>query len=157
MPWPCQIPRRALTRSLSFLSLELQATDTVAAPTPRPMANTPEPTERELQILKVLWDRGEATVRAVYEALRDDVPIVQNTVQAFLRLMEDKGLVSHRTEGRTFVYRPTSSGDRTKKNLLSGLLDTVFDGALATKKPSREELTRLRELLAEAERQRGRA
>lgn len=128
------------------------------APTP-----APEPTERELQILKVLWDRGEATVREVYETLRDSVPIVQNTVQAFLRLMEEKGLVSHRTEGRTFVYRAVSSGDRTKKDLLSGLIESVFDGALdelvasalAAKKPSRDELARLRELLAEAERKRG--
>jgi BlaI family transcriptional regulator, penicillinase repressor len=127
------------------------------------MASTPEPTERELQILKVLWERGEATVREVYEALRGDVPIVQNTVQAFLRLMEDKGLVAHRAEGRTFVYRATSSGERTKKDLLSGLLSSVFDGALdelvasaiAAKKPSKAELARLRELLADAERKRG--
>jgi BlaI family penicillinase repressor len=127
------------------------------------MATTPEPTERELQILKVLWERGEATVREVYETLRDDVPIVQNTVQAFLRLMEEKGQVTHRTEGRTFVYRATSSGERTKKDLLSGLIHSVFDGALdelvasalAAKKPSREELARLRELLAEAEKKRG--
>jgi len=127
------------------------------------MTPTPEPTERELQILKVLWERGEATVREVYETLRDDVPIVQNTVQAFLRLMEDKGLVSHRTEGRTFVYRATSSGERTKKDLVSGLIHSVFDGALdqlvasalAAKKPSREELARLRELLAAAEKRRG--
>jgi predicted transcriptional regulator len=123
------------------------------------MPQPPEPTERELQILKVLWTRGEATVREVYEALRGDVPIVQNTVQAFLRLMEDKGLVTHRTEGRTFVYRPTATGERTKKSLLSGLLDSVFDGALdelvasalAAKKPSREELARLKQLLAETE------
>ena len=127
------------------------------------MTQTPEPTERELQILKVLWDRGEATVREVYEALRDTVPIVQNTVQAFLRLMEDKGLVSHRTEGRSFVYQPTVPGERTKKNLLSGLLDTVFDGALdqlvasafEAKKPSSDELKRLRKLLTEAENKRG--
>ncbi len=127
------------------------------------MATTPEPTERELQILKVLWDRGEATVREVYETLRDDVPIVQNTVQAFLRLMEEKGLVAHRTEGRSFVYRATSSGERTKKDLLSGLIHSVFDGAvdelvahaLAAKKPSREELAKLRELLADAEKRRG--
>jgi predicted transcriptional regulator len=123
------------------------------------MPQPPEPTERELQILKVLWTRGEATVREVYEALRGDVPIVQNTVQAFLRLMEDKGLVTHRTEGRTFVYRPTATGERTKKSLLSGLLDSVFDGALdelvasalVAKKPSREELARLKQLLAETE------
>ncbi len=66
-----------------------------------------EPTGRELAILKVLWVRGEATVREVYEALRDDLGIVQNTVQAFLRTMTDKGLVEHRTVGRSFVYRAT--------------------------------------------------
>ncbi|MEM6571968.1 MAG: BlaI/MecI/CopY family transcriptional regulator, partial [Planctomycetota bacterium] len=67
----------------------------------------PVPTDRELTILRVLWGRGEATVRDVYEALRDDLPIVQNTVQAFLRAMADKGLVTFRTEGRSFVYRAT--------------------------------------------------
>jgi len=119
-----------------------------------------EPTDRELLLLKVLWQRGEATVREVYEALRDEVPIVQNTVQTFLRLMEAKGLVQHRTAGRSFVYRATTSGERTKKHLLSGLLDTVFDGALdqlvasaiAAKKPSAAELTRLRALIDSAER-----
>jgi predicted transcriptional regulator len=64
------------------------------------------PTERELEILKVLWRRGEATVREVYEDMSRHAPIVQNTVQAFLRTMEDKGLVNHRLEGRTFIYRP---------------------------------------------------
>jgi predicted transcriptional regulator len=126
---------------------------------------TPEPTERELQILKVLWDRGEASVREVYEALPASVPIVQNTVQAFLRLMEEKGLVTHRTQGRTFVYRPLHARARTSKTLLSGLLDTVFDGALdelvasalAVKRPSADELQRLRALLAEAERKRSRS
>ncbi len=124
------------------------------------MANHPEPTERELQILKVLWEREEATVRAVYEALRDDVPIVQNTVQAFLRTMEEKGLVTHRSEGRTFVYRAAVSPDGTKKKLLGGLLESVFDGALdqlvasalEARQPSRDELDRLRQLLADAER-----
>ena len=119
----------------------------------------PEPTERELQILKVLWDRGEASVHDVYLALRDELGIVQNTVQAFLRLMEDKGLVAHRTAGRSFVYRPLLRRERTSKDLLSGLLDGVFDGALdqlvasalALKKPSADELAKLRELLAAAE------
>ena len=127
------------------------------------MATEQTPTERELEILKVLWQHGEATVREVYEDMSAHAPIVQNTVQAFLRLMEDKGQVSHRTEGRTFVYRPTSSGARTKKDLLSGLLASVFDGALdelvasalAAKKPSAAELARLRALLEQVERQRG--
>lgn len=123
------------------------------------MTAAPEPTERELQILKVLWDRGEATVREVYEALRDEVPIVQNTVQAFLRVMEDKGLVAHRTEGRSFVYRARVRRDSTGRSLLSGVLEGVFDGALdqlvasalSIKRPNRAELDRLRALLAEFE------
>ncbi len=124
------------------------------------MPSIPEPTERELSILKVLWQRGEATVREVYEALRGDLPIVQNTVQAFLRTMEQKGLVKHRTVGRSFVYRPVQQGARTRKTLVSGMLDTVFDGAVdqlvesmfAARPPSRDELRKLRELLAQAER-----
>lgn len=124
--------------------------------------NGVEPTERELQILKVLWDRDEATVREVYEALRDELPIVQNTVQAFLRIMEDKGLVAHRTRGRSFVYRALLPREQTSERLLSGVLDGVFDGALdalvasafSLKRPSAAELARLRELLQEHE-QRG--
>lgn len=118
-----------------------------------------EPTERELQILKVLWTRKEATVREVYENLREQLPIVQNTVQAFLRIMEEKGLVSHTTRGRSFVYRAELPQRETNDNLLSGVLDGVFDGALdalvasafSLKQPSKGELDRLRELLAEHE------
>ncbi|MFT4516268.1 MAG: BlaI family penicillinase repressor [Planctomycetota bacterium] len=118
-----------------------------------------EPTERELQILKVLWEHEEATVREVYEHLREHLPIVQNTVQAFLRIMDDKGLVSHTTRGRSFVYRAEMPRDETNENLLSGVLDGVFDGALdalvasafALKPPSKDELSRLRELLAQHE------
>jgi len=118
-----------------------------------------EPTERELQILKVLWERGEATVREVYESLREELPIVQNTVQAFLRIMEEKGLVTHTTRGRSFVYTAEKPRDETSEKLLSGVLDGVFDGALdalvasafALKKPNDAELDRLRELLAKHE------
>jgi len=115
-----------------------------------------DPTERELQIMKVLWQRGEATVREVHEALRDELPIVQNTVQAFLRIMEGKGLVAHRQQGRSFVYRAVRQPERTRQALLSGVLDGVFDGALDAlvvsafelKSPTAGELQRLRELLA---------
>lgn len=124
--------------------------------TSRPMKH---PTPRELAILKVLWTRGEATVRDVYEALRDELGIVQNTVQAFLRTMEDKGLVAHRTEGRTFVYRATAPADSTRHGLLRGLLDRAFDGAVdqlvesafSLRKPTQDELTRLRALIDRVE------
>ncbi len=123
------------------------------------MTTTPEPTERELQILKVLWDQGEASVYEVYLALRDELGIVQNTVQAFLRTMEAKGLVRHRAEGRTFIYRPVEKREDTSRSMLAGLLHRVFDGAvdqlvanaLSVKPPSEGELARLRDILAEME------
>lgn len=123
------------------------------------MAIDPTPTDRELEILKILWQRGEASVREVYEDMRAaDLPIVQNTVQAFLRTMEDKGLVRHRTEGRTFIYKPVPRRDETKRRMLSRVLHRVFDGAidqlvqsaLSLREPTPEELARLEAILAEA-------
>lgn len=121
------------------------------------MSKAPIPTERELEILKVLWDRGEATVRQVYEELRDDAQIVQNTVQAFLRTMEDKGLVRHRVEGRTFIYQPCVRREPTHRRLASKLLGQVFDGAVdqlvqsvfSVRKPTENELRKLEELISE--------
>src|SRR3954447_24582187 len=107
-----------------------------------------QPTERELAILKVLWARGEASVREVYDEMSKNLPIVQNTVQAFLRTMEDKGLVRHRSEGRTFIYQPVPRREETKRHLVSGVLERVFDGAidqlvqsaLSLRKPTSDEL-----------------
>jgi len=122
------------------------------------MAEKMNPTERELEILKVLWDRGEATVRDVYEELRQRLPIVQNTVQAFLRTMEDKGLVTHRLEGRTFIYQPTYQRQQTTQRMAEQLLTRAFDGAmdqlvqsvLSLRRPTKDELERLEELVAKA-------
>jgi len=129
------------------------------------MAEKVNPTERELEILKVLWDRGEATVRDVYEELRQRLPIVQNTVQAFLRTMEDKGLVTHRLEGRTFIYQPTFQRQQTTQRLAEQLLTRAFDGAmdqlvqsvLSLRPPTSDELARLEELVAQAKATKGKS
>ena len=118
------------------------------------------PTERELQVLKILWQRGEATVREVYEQMRRQSPVAQNTVQSFLRTMEDKGLVRHQVDGRTFIYRPVFQQDVTNKRLVSRLLQRAFDGAvdqlvrsvLSLEQITPAELTRLETLIAEAKR-----
>lgn len=122
------------------------------------MSDKVTPTERELEILKVLWDRGEATVRDVYEELRQRLPIVQNTVQAFLRTMEDKGLVRHRLEGRTFIYEPVLPRDETTQHMAGQLLQRAFDGAidqlvqsvLELRPPTGDELARLEAMIARA-------
>jgi len=120
---------------------------------------TPVPTDRELAILKVLWKSDEATVRQVYETLREELPIVQNTVQAFLRTMTEKGLVAYRTEGRSFVYHAAVAPEATRESLLErvlqraydGALDQLVEGAIGLCRPSRAELDRLRALLDEVE------
>lgn len=115
------------------------------------------PTERELQILKVLWDLGPATVRQVYEVLRLDPSaqdLAQNTIQTFLRIMEDKGLVEHTIQGRAFLYRPLYTRQRT----VSRFLKHVFDGAadelvshlLKAKRVSDEELVAIQRMIDEA-------
>lgn len=119
------------------------------------MASQQTPTQRELDILKILWEHKECTVREVYESIREQVPIVQNTVQAMLRTMEEKGLVKHRTDGRAFVYRPTAKKDRTVKQMVGKLLDSAFDGSVdqlvqslfALRTPNAEELDRLQDLI----------
>lgn len=120
------------------------------------MVKPAPPTQRELDILHVLWQSGEATVRDVYLALRERLPIVQNTVQALLRTMEEKGLVRHRLEGRTFIYRPVRQRDDTTRQLAGQLLERAFDGAidqlvrsvLEVRQPTPEELDELEALIA---------
>lgn len=90
------------------------------------MPTVQAPTERELEILKILWDMRRATVRSVYECMRQREDIAQNTVQTFLRMMEEKGLVSHKLQGRAFVYRPLYS----RGKVLSRFLSRIFDGAV---------------------------
>jgi BlaI family transcriptional regulator, penicillinase repressor len=127
------------------------------------MSAASNPTERELEILKILWDRGEASVRDVYEQMRETTPIVQNTVQAFLRTMEEKGLVRHRVEGRTFVYTPVVPREQTTQRLTTQFVQHVFDGAIdqlvetafSHHTPTEAELTRLEELVAEVRAARG--
>ncbi len=122
------------------------------------MSKLPEPTERELEILKILWEHGEASVREVYEEMSRSAPIVQNTVQAFLRTMESKGLVRHRVEGRTFMYKPLLKRDQANKKLMSRVLQRVFDGAIdqlvqsafSVRKPTDDELQRLERMIKNA-------
>ena len=114
------------------------------------------PTDRELQILAILWQQGESTVREVYEELRQQgEQLAQNTVQAFLRLMNEKQLVTYRQQGRAFVYKAAVPQKRTRRRLVSSLVQRAFDGAVDAlvqsafdaKTPSEEELNRLEELL----------
>src|SRR5262249_16355980 len=120
-------------------------------------------TDRELEIMKILWARGLASVREVQEDLnRTAGPVAYSTVQTLLNIMEDKkGLVRHVVEGRTFVYIPKKSSERTIGEVTRRFMATVCDGAvdrvmvglLGSKSPTPEELDRLRAMIDEAQRQ----
>jgi predicted transcriptional regulator len=84
------------------------------------------PSERELDLLKILWELGEARVRDVHEALNAASPCAFTTVQTLLRIMADKGLVAQRQQGRTLYYKSKYS----REHAASRFLAKVFDGAL---------------------------
>jgi predicted transcriptional regulator len=119
----------------------------------------PQPTDRELAALKVLWDRGEATVRDVCDALNQrGVELAYTTVLSLLQVMEQKGLVTHRRDGKAYVYAPTIERGRTFRELAGGFLERVFDGAvdeylvhaLQSRAMKPEELDELEQMIAEA-------
>jgi BlaI family penicillinase repressor len=90
-----------------------------------------EPTDRELEALKVLWTRGESTVRQVYADLNTaGEPLAYTTVLSLFQVMEQKGLVAHRQEGKAYIYRPLVEQRKTFRQIASKFLDRVFDGAI---------------------------
>jgi predicted transcriptional regulator len=123
------------------------------------MKPTPEPdrlpTDAEMEILAVLWQRGPSTVRDVYETLARKRELGYTTVLKFLQIMTEKGLVRRDESRRTHVYETVDREDRTQQRLLRDLLDRVFGGskeklllqALAATKTTPDELAELRKLL----------
>ena len=112
-------------------------------------------TDRELDVMSVLWDAGSATVAQVRERLSDD--LAYTTVLTVLRTLEQKGYVGHTGEGRAHRYRPLVKRAAAGRSALRRLVDKVFDGSpellmtqlVADKNLSDEELRRLRKLLAD--------
>ncbi len=93
----------------------------------RPASLTPTPAEQA--ILEILWDNGEASVREVTEALARHKPVAYTTALTMLNVLGRKGFVSHRQEGRAFIYRATISRDQTRRQALDHLLQQFFDGS----------------------------
>jgi len=111
----------------------------------------------QLLIMQVLWDRGSATAREITETINRQEPIAHSTVQTLLRGLEDKGAIAHKTEGRTFVFRPQVEEDRFKQSATRDLVERVFGGDAATlvaqllknENVSRKEIAEIRKLIDE--------
>jgi predicted transcriptional regulator len=115
----------------------------------------PRPTDAELGILRVLWDRGPSTVRDILTVLDQTRPTGYTTVLKTLQIMTDKQLVRRDTSERTHVYRCRLTEEQTQQQLVGDLLARAFDGsaaklvmqALATQPATPEELEEIRRLL----------
>lgn len=84
-------------------------------------------TERELEIMRILWDRDEATVRDIQQCLPPGRHY--NTILTIIRVLERKGHVSHRQEGRGFVYRALAHPEESRSNALAYFVESVFGGS----------------------------
>jgi BlaI family transcriptional regulator, penicillinase repressor len=111
----------------------------------------------QLKILKVLWQRGEATVNDVFDIVGTERDLAYTTIATMLRKMEVRELVTHRTEGRTFIYRAKVDEKSVTRNMSEHLVDRLFEGSLAdlvchllsTRDVSRDELARIEKLIAQ--------
>jgi predicted transcriptional regulator len=117
----------------------------------------PRPTDAELQILRVLWDRGPSTVRQVHEALGRET--TYTSVLKLLQIMAEKGLVTRDESQRSHVYRAALKQQQTQRQLVDDLLERAFGGAadqlvmqaLSARRVTPRELAEIRKLLNELE------
>jgi predicted transcriptional regulator len=115
----------------------------------------PRPTDAELAILRVLWERGPSTVRQVHDVLCRERPTAYTTALKLLQIMTEKGLVRRDETDRTHIYHPRLSEDQTQRQLVRDLLDRAFGGsasklvmqALAARRATPEELGEIRKLI----------
>ena len=120
---------------------------------------SPRPTDAELEILSVLWERGPGTVREIQAALRPLRDSGYTTVLKLLQIMVEKGLVERDASTRAHCYRPAQAKESVQRRLVGDLLQRAFGGsaqdlmmrALASKSVSPDELARIRERIEELE------
>jgi predicted transcriptional regulator len=121
-----------------------------------PKIAIPKPTDAELAILRVLWERGPSTVRQVYAVLSQGRSFAYTTTLKLLQIMTEKGLTTREAQGQHHVYRPRHAERETQRRLVADLLERAFGGsistlvmqALAAKRTSPDELREIRRLLS---------
>lgn len=119
-----------------------------------------KPTEAELEILSLLWEKKEASVRQIHEEISKTKETGYTTTLKIMQIMHAKGMVSRDEKNRTHIYKPSTNQRETQKSLLKNLMTTAFGGsakklvmqALGQENPSKEELNEIREFLDQLER-----
>ena len=92
------------------------------------MSETHQLTALQLSMLRVLWDRGEATVTDIWEALQEERGLAQTTLATMLSRLERRGVVTHRTQARQFVYRALVTESEVRHSMVSELTSRLFEG-----------------------------
>jgi BlaI family transcriptional regulator, penicillinase repressor len=125
------------------------------------MARRPQetPTEAELEILKVLWERGPSTGRDVLDVLVEERKRAYTSVMSVLNIMANKGHVIRKPQGRAFIYSARRPREKTLGKMVGSLLGRAFEGSAASlvsqlldqSKPAPEELDRIRKVIEEYE------
>lgn len=124
---------------------------------PRPAPS--QPTDVELQILRILWDSGPSPVRDIHARLEAEKGTNYSTTVKMLAVMLQKGLVKRNEKAQPHIYRAALTREKTGRRMIGNLVEKVFDGsasslvlqALSTEKASREELAEIRKLLDQME------
>src|SRR5580658_9266674 len=115
-------------------------------------------TEAELRLMKILWRRGESAVTDLVAALPESEPLAYNSVLTTIRILEQKGYVEHRQEGRAFVYRPCVAENEASRSEVKHVLSRFFGNSrerlllslLGDEEISPDELLRLKEAINSA-------
>lgn len=118
---------------------------------------SPTLTEVELELMDVLWQKGEASVGEIVEALPEE-RLAYSSVLTVMRILEQKGYVNHEKEGRAFIYRPLVDRKQARKNVVGYMLRRFFDNSpellvvnlLENENLSQGEIDRLKQLIDEA-------
>ena len=116
-----------------------------------------KPTESELEILQILWEKGDSTVRDVHEILEKSKDAGYTTTLKLMQIMHEKGLVTRDTSSRTHIYQSKVNQQKTQQHLLNKMIDNVFNGsasrlvmqALGNHKASQEEINSIKKYLDE--------
>lgn len=118
-------------------------------------ANHLKPTESELEILQILWEKGSCTVRDVHEILEKNKDSGYTTTLKLMQIMHEKGLVDRDTSSKTHIYHALQNQEKTQQHLVNKMIDNVFNGsaarmvmqALGNHTTSKDEINAIKEYL----------
>jgi len=124
------------------------------------MNKTIRPTESELEILSILWEKENATVREVHEVVQKTKDVGYTTTLKLMQIMNEKGLVTRNVSAKTHIYTPTLKREKAQEHFVGKIIQTLFSGstsqlvmqALGKHKPSDSDLAEIKSMIQKLER-----